>query len=456
MGVHMKTIDHGHFYKTLFAIAIPIAVQSLITNLLNAIDVFMISSLGTAATGGVGMANKFFFLLNLFLFGTNSGAAILASQYWGSNDKESIKKVLGISLILGAGGSILFSLGALIFPEHLIAILAPGQEDMIREGSHYLRIIGVSYLFTAVTFSYSFILRTTHNAVVPMVITGGAIAVNTFLNWVLIFGKLGAPAMGVEGAAIATVIARILECVTLIAVVYALKLPIAGKLSQLFKISRNFFGHYMKTVIFVIINEVIWSLGVFGYSFIYGRMGEVVTASMTINQTIEQLAFVVFFGLCNGCGVMLGNLLGNSEKEKAYAYSKRFLRLVSAAGVITSLIIIALAPSIAQLFEVQLQRNIIRCLYAFAIFLPIRALNMVIIVGILRSGGDTVASLFIDLIGVWFIGLPLGLLGGLYLKLDIEYVYAMIMMEEVVKLGLCFIRFFSKKWVKNIVADSPV
>lgn len=287
-------------------------------------------------------------------------------------------------------------------------------------------------------------------------VTGGAIILNTFLNWVLIFGKLGAPAMGVRGSAIATVIARILECGVLILIVYKLKLPIAGKFSQLFKISRAFFSHYMKTVIFVILNEVIWSFGVFGYSLVYGRMGEVVIASMTITQTIEQLAFVVFFGLCNGCGVMLGNLLGSNENDKAYSYSKRFLILVTGAGVIVSILLVLTAVPIARLYEPNLQHNIIFCMYALALYLPLKALNMVIIVGILRSGGDTKASLVIDLVGVWFVGLPMGILGGLILKLDIEYVYAMVMLEELVKLGLCFIRFFSKKWIKNIVAHSPV
>lgn len=453
----MNSKDNQHFYKTLIVIALPIAVQSLITNLLNAIDVFMISYLGTASTGGVGMANKFFFLLNLFLFGTNSGAAILASQYWGNKDKGSIQKVLGISLILGLGGAVLFSVAAIFFPEQLISILAPGQQEMISEGSKYLRIIGVSYLFTAITFSYSFILRTTHNAVVPMVITGIAISINTFFNWVLIFGKFGAPVMGVEGAAIATVIARIFECFLLIFFVYKLKLPIAGKLSQLFKFSRSFFNHYMKTVIFVILNEVIWSLGVFGYALVYGRMGEIVSASMTITQTIEQLAFVVFFGLCNGCGVMLGNLLGGNDHKKAFAYSKRFLVLVTSAGLILCVTILLTATPIAKLFNAEpvVQQNIINCLIVFSLYLPVKALNMVIIVGILRSGGDTKASLAIDLIGVWLVGLPMGILGGLVLKLDIQYVYAMIMLEEVVKLVLCFIRYFSKKWIKNIVADSP-
>ncbi|MBC7958701.1 MAG: MATE family efflux transporter [Vallitaleaceae bacterium] len=453
----MDQLQTQHFYKTLFAIAVPIAIQSLITNLLNAIDVFMISSLGTASTGGVGMANKIFFLLNLFLFGTNSGAAILASQYWGIADKSSIKKVLGVSLMIGVGGSVVFTLGAILIPETLISILAPGQVGMISEGSKFLRIIGISYLFTAVTFSYSFILRTTHNAVVPMVITGIAIVVNTFLNWVLIFGKLGAPVMGVEGSALATVIARIFECVVLIIVVYRLDLAVAGKFSELFKVSFDFVKHYFKTVIFVILNEMIWSIGVVGYSLVYGRMGEVATASITITQTIEQLAFVVFFGLSNACGVMLGNLLGANELKKALSYSKKILWIVTGAAVVVGASVLLSAGPIAHLFNVEfiVQKNVINCLIVFALYMPLKMLNMVIIVGVLRSGGDTISSLLIDLIGVWVVGIPMAILGGLILKLDIHYVYALVMLEEVVKLVLSLLRYYSKKWVKNIVQESP-
>ncbi|PKM51843.1 MAG: MATE family efflux transporter [Firmicutes bacterium HGW-Firmicutes-7] len=446
-----------NFYKILFSIAIPIAVQSFITSLLNLIDVFMISSLDTASIGGVSIANKIFFLLNLFLFGTNSGAAILASQYFGKKDFQSIRKVLGISLILGVGGSLIVSLGAIFIPEVIITYFAPNEPAMISEGGKYLRIIGFSYIFTSITFSYSFLLRSTHNAKLPMVITVGAIIINTFFNWVLIFGKLGAPALGVEGAAIATVVARTFECLILVYFVYKFRLALAGKLSEIFKFTRAFFKHYIGAVGFVILNEVVWSLGVTGYSFVYGRMGEVVTASMAITQPIEQLSFVAFFGLCNACGVMLGNLLGANEKEKAIQYAKKFLFLVTAISVILSVVILLSSSFIANLFNVDpvVKKNVVNCLIVFSLYIPFKVLNMLIIVGVLRSGGDTFASLMIDLFGVWGIGIPMAIFGGLYLKLDIQFVYAMILIEEVVKLILCLFRYHSKKWVKNIVVNSP-
>lgn len=454
----MVVSQDKQFYKVLFGIAIPIAFQSLITSIVNLVDVFMISSLDTASIGGVSMANKVFFLLNLFLFGTSSGAAILAAQYWGNKDIINIRKVLGITLILGTIAGMIMSLGAMVVPEDILRLMAPNEEGMILEGSKYLRIIGISYIFTAITFSYSFILRSTHNAKLPMVITSIAIIINVFFNWVLIFGKLGAPELGVSGAAIATVIARVFETCFIIYFVYKYDLPIAGKLSEIFRFSKLFFNHYIKTVGFVILNEVIWSLGVVGYSFVFGRMGEIVTASMAITQPIEQLAFVIFFGLCNACGVMLGNQLGANNLDMAKIYAKKFMLLVLIIGIITSIIIGLTAPYIAQIFNVDpvVQKNVTNCLIIFSIYIPFKVLNMLIIVGILRSGGDTVASMVIDLIGVWFIGIPMAIIGGLYLKLDIPFVYAMILFEEFVKLLLCIYRYRTNKWVKNIVVDTPL
>lgn len=454
----MKYKFNKIFYKTLFSIALPITIQNLIITLLNLIDVFMISSLDTSSIGGVGMANKIFFLLNLFLFGTNSGAAILASQYWGNKDINNIKKVLGITLILGSLGSLLFSVAAILFPAKLISILSPDEPGIISEGAKYLRIIGFSYILTAITITYSFMLRAINNAKLPMIVTGIAIIINTFFNWVLIFGNLGAPKLGVEGAAIATVGARLFESVFIVFLVYKYKLPIAGKITEYFRFTFGFFKHYLSTVFFVILNEVVWSVGVFGYSLVYGRMGEVPTASMVITQTIEQLSFVAFFGISNACGVMLGNKLGANEIENAEEYAKIFLALVIKLGIFTSILIILVSPYIAGLFNVELiiKENVISCLRVFSIYLPFKVINMIIIVGILRSGGDTIASLLIDLFGVWLVGIPMAILGGLYFKLDIKFVYAMIMSEELVKFIFSVLRYRSKKWVKNIVINSPL
>ncbi len=453
----MTQNQNKDFYSILFSIAVPIALQSLITNAVNLADVFMISSLDTPSIGGVSMANKIFFLLLLFLFGANSGAAILVAQYYGSQDFLNIKKTLGVSIVVGSAGALLLFAGSFFAPEKLISLLAPGEIAMIREGSKYLRVISISFVFTAISTAYSFALRATHDAKLPMVITSITLLINVFFNWVLIFGKLGAPELGVLGAAIATLTARIVEMILIIFFVYRFDLVLAGTIKEIFGFSKAFFIHYISTVGYVILNEVIWSLGVVGYSFVYGRMGEVATASMAITQPIEQLAFVVFFGICNASGVMLGNELGANNLEQAKAYAKKFIRLVFVAGIITSAMIYLTSPFIAGIFKVDeiVKINVVNCLKVFSFYVTFKVINMVIIVGILRSGGDTIASMILDLVGVWVIGIPMGILGGLYLKLDIQYVYAMILFEEFAKLIFCYYRYKKYRWVKNLVFNTP-
>ncbi|MCT4598676.1 MAG: MATE family efflux transporter [Vallitalea sp.] len=441
-----------YFYTKLIAIGLPIAFQNFITSSLNMIDVFMISSLGDTSVAGVGGANKLFFLLNLFLFGTSSGTAIFAAQYWGKKDVKNIRRILGVCIIISVSGGLLFSIAALLFPNIVMNIFAT-DVDVIKEGSRYLRVIGISYCFTAISFAYVFVLRGINQVKIPMIITIICILINTFLNWVLIFGNLGVQPLGVRGAAIATVIARILECSLLIISVYVLKLPIAAKLKELFDINKEFIKKYLFTVAPVIGNEVMWSLGISIYAFVYGRMGEVVMASMTLTQTIEQLAMVLFFGMASACSVMLGNDIGNNNVERAFLYAKKFLRISVIFSIVMSIFVIVISGSVVDLFNVSetVKYNAKLCLIVFSVYIPFKVLNLMIIIGVLRSGGDTRFTMLLDMCGVWCIGVPLAFITGLYFGFNIQYVYAFVLSEELFKLFFGLRRMYSKKWLNNLV-----
>lgn len=441
-----------YFYTKLIAIGLPIAFQNFITSSLNMIDIFMISSLGDTSVAGVGGANKLFFLLNLFLFGTSSGTAIFAAQYWGKKDVKNIRRILGVCIIISVSGGMLFSIAALFFPNVIMNIFATDVEVIV-EGSRYLRVIGISYCFTAISFAYVFVLRGINQVKIPMVITIICILINTFLNWVLIFGNLGMEPLGVRGAAIATVIARILECTLLIVSVYMLKLPIAAKLKELFDINMEFIKKYLFTVAPVIGNEVMWSLGISIYAFVYGRMGEVVMASMTLTQTIEQLAMVLFFGMASACSVMLGNDIGNNNVERAYEYARKFLKISIVFSIVMSGFVILISGFVVELFNVSeiVKYNAKLCLIVFSIYIPFKVLNLMIIIGVLRSGGDTRFTMLLDMCGVWCIGVPLAFITGLYFELNIQYVYAFVLAEEFFKLFFGLRRMYSKKWLNNLV-----
>jgi putative MATE family efflux protein len=287
-----------------------------------------------------------------------------------------------------------------------------------------------------------------------MIITIISILINTFLNWVLIYGNLGFEPMGVKGAAIATLIARTVECSLLIISVYALKLPIAGKFKELFDFSKSFVWKYLHTVAPVMCNEIMWSLGVAVYSVVYGIMGKDVMATMTLNQTIEQLFMVLFFGISSACAVMLGNEIGNNKTQRAYEYSKKFIKITAITAVCIGILIIGTSGFVVSLFDnlTDVVRYSSRlCLIVFGLYVPFKAINLILIVGVLRSGGDTRFTMLLDMCGVWLIGVPLAFISGLVLDLSIQFVYACVLSEEIFKLAFALKRMYSKKWLNNLV-----
>lgn len=440
------------FIRKLIIIAIPIALQNLLNTLLNFVDTMMIGSLGESTISGVGLANKLFFVLNLLLFGIVSGSAVLTAQYYGKRDTKNIRKVLGISLILGLLGSLIFVFGGLFIPKTVMRIFTP-MEGTIDIGSRYLRVIAISYPITAVTMCYTAILRSTNKVKAPVMITMFAIVINVVLNYTFIFGKFGAPVMGVEGAAIATVIARVVELLLILVIVYRKEIEASAKLKELLDFDKTFIKKYFKTVSPVIANEFMWGLGVTIYSLVYGRMGDDAVASITIAQNVEQICIVIFQGLSAAAGVILGNELGANKLEKAEKHAKFIFILQFGITAVMMIVCIIIRRPLISLFNVsgQVSLNVKYCLNAFILYMPFRMFNLINIVGVLRCGGDTKASLVLDVSSVWCVGIPLAIIGGLVFKLPIYYVYALLTLEEVYKFILGFIRYKKKIWIKNII-----
>lgn len=444
--------DDKKFLKKTMAIGIPIAMQALLNTTLNLVDTMMIGSLGQSAIAAVGLANKIFFVLTLLLFGVVSGSSILTAQYWGKRDIKNIRRVLGISLIIGLSGSVIFMLAGLFTPKAVMRIFTP-SEGTIALGADYLAIVALSYPLTAITNCYISLLRATNKVKAPVLISIVSILVNVVLNYTFIYGNFGAPRLGVQGAAIATVIARLVECISIIFVVYISKGPAAAKIKELVDFNKEFIKRYFITVSPVIANEFMWGLGVTMYSLVYGRMGDEAVASITITQNVEQICVVIFQGLSAATAVILGNELGANKLKEAEKHAKSFFVLQLMFTVVMGIICIIIRKPLINLFSVpsNIASNITKCLTVFVCYLPFRMFNLVNIVGVLRSGGDTKASLLLDMTGVWCVGIPFAYLGGMVLGLPIYYVYAMVTIEEVYKFILGFKRYKQNKWLKNIV-----
>ncbi|MGM9933564.1 MATE family efflux transporter [uncultured Clostridium sp.] len=447
-----EMISDKKFIKKSIAIMIPVAAQAMLNTILNLVDTMMIGQLGQTEIAAVGLANKVFFVFTLLLFGIVSGSSILTAQYWGKKDIKNIHKVLGMSLAMALIGSIIFVLAGIFAPEGVMRIFTP-SENTIAIGAAYLGIAAISYPMTAVTNCYISLLRGVNKVKAPVIISILSIGINIILNYTLIFGHFGAPELGVRGAAIATLIARIIECLCLLGYVYIDKNPAAARIKELFSFNRDFVKIYFKTVSPVIANEFMWGLGVTMYSLVYGRMGDEAVASITITQNVEQLCIVLFQGISAATAVILGNELGANKLHKAEKHATYFIVMQFALTMIMAVAFFFLRTPIIKLFVVTdaTAMDIRKCLLVFIIYLPFRMFNLVNITGILRSGGDTTAALLLDLTGVWCVGIPLAFLGGISLGLPIYYVYAMVTFEEAYKFVIGFRRYRQKKWLKNLV-----
>lgn len=443
------------FFHTLLFLAVPMVIQNLIVSSLNMVDTVMLGSVGDNEVAAVGIANQYFFLFNLIMTGVAGGCSIFISQFWGQRDTENIKKVMGIGIagifLLGAA----FTLWALLGPES-IARLFSKDTPVIALCCGYLKITGLSYIATGITLLFSTALRSVGNAKLPMLISALAILINVVLNYIFIFGHLGAPALGVNGAALATIIARFVE-VTLI-LILGLKhgSPLRGRLKIYLSASCSFTQKVVAAMVPVVLNEGCWGAGMILYAIAYGKIGTQAMAAVQICTTVQNLFMVVCFGMAGAALVITGNEIGAGKEEAAKRHSRIFAIVAVFIGVCLCLLLYLLAPAILTMFRsvsAGVTASAILMLRIYALSAPIRTFNCVLIIGVFRGGGDASFALKTEAVTMWCIGVPLAFLGALLWQLPIEQVILLVTMEEVVKFFPCLVRLRNNKWAKNLIQD---
>jgi putative MATE family efflux protein len=439
------------FLSQLYHLAAPIALQNLLTASLSMVGSVMVGQLGDAAIAAVGLAGQVFFLLILILFGIGSGSAMFTAQLWGNKDIVSLRKVLGLCLAMGLVVAGLFLFSCELFPDRIIGIFTIDSQ-VIALGGEYLRIYAWAFLFFSITSGYAAVLRSIGQVKLPMLVTVSALALNIALNYVLIFGAFGFPAMGIRGAAISAVIARITECVVLVFITYWKKYPVAAKINELLGFNPGFFFKIFKPVFPVILNELLWSLAITTYNIVYARIGTPSIAAMNIVGTVDNLALVPFFGLSSAIAIIAGHKIGAGEKEGAYRDVGRTLGLTGLFALLVCGIVLAIKGPIIGLYkitpDVALYAN--RAMVVLALWIVVRSQNMILVVGMMRSGGDTRYSLFLDGVIIWILGVPMAALGGFIMHLPVYWVYLMVMLEELTKCILGLRRYFSRKWIHDL------
>ncbi len=443
------------FYARLITLALPIIIQNFIGSCLNMVDTAMIGQVGETQIAAVGIANQYFLLFVLFLIGISGGCGVFISQFWGKGDRENIRKVLGIGIVISSAIAVIFMIGALIFPEDIISIFSEDDPLVISEGADYLRIVSLSYVFTALSFCYASAARSIGNTFVPMLISALALVCNAVLNYILIFGKMGAPVLGVSGAAIATLIARIFETLLLIIWVYISGDVLAVRLKDMNGISGKLVTSFTKTTIPVVLNETCWGLAYIIYSVVYARIGTQAIAAVQICNTVVNLFTVAIFGMAAAAGVMIGHKIGENRDDEARVYAWRFSILSVIGGIFTGIILAVGSNAILSFFNVssEVYNSARLILYITSIIMVIRYFNIIEIVGVLRGGGDARYAFIAEGITMWFIGVPMAALGAFVFKLPVHWVAALVMFEEVAKAIAVIVRLLSGRWINNVVNE---
>ncbi len=440
------------FYKQLVTIAVPIAIQSMISSSVNMADVFMIGKLGATKLAALGLANQIMFLMALLLYGINSGTAVFMSQFWGRKDKKNLHKVLGIALIASIFVGTIFFLGGQFAPKFLIRIYSPDIE-VINLGASYLKLVSWSYIITAISMVYGIQLRSVGILKLGVYTSVISLIVNIFFNYILIFGRLGFPELRIEGAAIATLIARVTEMIIIVGLVYKNKYPLACRVKEMLRIDIKFLKKLALTTAPVIANEMLWALGMTAYAMVYARMSTESVAVINIVDSIARILFTGFFGIASATAVMIGHKIGEKEEEEAIKYGYLLGKISIYIGIVTGVIMVIIIKPLLSFYnlEVEVYDLVVKTTYILAILTPFKSFTATTVVGILRAGGDVKYCLILDITALWLVGVPLVIYGGLTLDLPIYIVYGLAGSEEVIKFIFSVRRVISKKWIRNLI-----
>ncbi len=437
------------FYRNMLQIAIPIALQNLIASSLNTMDTIMVSQLGAASIASVGLSNQLFFIFVFLTFGINTGSSVFMAQYWGRKDTKSLRHIFGLVLSFSVILAVIFSLLAIVTPEWILSLMIQDPE-VIQIGAGYLRVVGFSYLVTALSFTLETALRTCGDPKTPLIASFISFGTQLFFNYAFIFGEFGFPRLGVVGAAVGTIIARLAEFIYMFYTIKTNDGPFNTSIRNLLNFDKVFLRHYLRFTWPVLLNEAFWSVGQVLYNVAYATVGTNAIAAVQVSFAIQQIVFVIVRGLGSSCTIILGRTIGEGALDRVNIYAKRYLKLALITGIVIGGFLIV-SPNITLMIFGNLSPVVyslaVKILKVLGVVFIVKTINSIIIIGILRGGGDTLFAMILESLCVWGVGVPLAFIGAVFLKLPIYWVVALAGTEEIFKILLGLKRIASEKWV---------
>ena len=447
------------FYKTVFALALPIALQSLITIGVNMLDTIMVGKLGEKALSATSLANSFIGIYHIFCMGLGMGASVLVSRFWGMKSahhdeeqasvalRQTVCLMLRLTLILAA----LFAIVTLIMPRTLMRMYTD-DPDILNLGSIYFKWSIVTYFFLGTSLVTTIVLRSVGQVRLPLFVSIGAFFVNLFANYTFIFGKFGAPRMEVAGAALGTLIARLFEAGMIMGYLFLRDKKILFRVRDIFMKTGSLLGEYIRISIPVLISDAILALGNNSVAMVIGHLGATFTAANAITSVTQQLSTVVIQGVSQAGAIVTGHTLGSEGREKTQEQGWMFLGLGLALGTISAIFIMVISNPIINTYNISIETKQIarQLMNAISLIIIFRATNSIMTKGVLRGGGDTKMLMVTDNVFLWVLSLPLGILAGFVFHWSAFWIYVSLNSADIVKTIWCVFRLKSEKWIKKI------
>ena len=449
-----KLFSDRDFLKRLFALTLPIAFQSLMLASVAAADAIMLGRIDQDAMSAVSLATQIQFVQNMILSSCTGTAAVLGAQYWGKGDKKTINDIFCMILRLCGLASFVFFALCTFIPEHLMAVFT-NVPQLIEIGAGYLKIAGWSYLLTGISQCYIAIFKVTEHVPRAAWISSGAVVINIVLNAILIYGLLGVPAMGVAGAAIATLISRIIELGWCVVSSYS-KGFLRPDFTRLFHHSRQLARDFAHVALPLLGASLLWGVGFTAYTAIIGHMGSDAAAACAISAVVRDLMCCLCNGLASGGGILVGYELGAGRLDYGKLYGIRLAKLAFLNGFSCTVLVLLIIPVLLPFMSLteQAREYLIGMMVIMAVYMIGRCVNTIIINGVFASGGDTIFDVYSLIVAMWLFALPLAWLGAFKFGWSPVAVYACTCLDEVGKIPWVMIHFRKYKWVKNLTREN--
>ena len=448
----MKTKDH--FFKAVCTLAIPVALQSMLQSSFSMVDQIMIGQLGEINVAGVGLAGKFASIYSVVISAIGAVAGIMIAQYLGQKNRSEVRRSFFTNLLLGAGIAGMFMVICTLFPNQIMGAYTRDVQTR-QAAAEYLMLISGTFVPMAGATLLSTLFRCLEKPRLPLYASVLSALLNTGLNYIMIFGKLGISPMGVRGAAFATVISQCANFLLMLLMLSKNGFLLKSNEGEPTATLRMNWGQYWSMLLPLLVCEVVWSLGENVYAAIYGHMSTDASAAMTLTNPIQGLVIGALCGLSQAASVIIGKHLGSGENEEAYWSAKKLMLYGAIGSALLSVIVMIASKAYVGIYQVDnaVKTMTMQILFAYAIVVPFKVLNMILGGGIIRSGGRTKYVMFIDMVGTWCFGVPLGLLSAFVWKLSIPYVYFLLSLEECIRFGISLIVFRRRKWMNQLEAS---